>query len=282
MTEGWGAPRRNHDRARHADRGRAESFGEQADRYDRVRPGYPDALFDEVLGPEPAKLSVLDVGCGTGIAARSMAARGAAVLGVEVDARMARLAREHGIAVEVAAFESWDPAGRSFDRVTAAQSWHWIDPVAGPAKAATVLGPSGRLCLFWNVGEQPSELAEALAALYLRLGTGVAAPRVQAGYETPKPGAVSPFGIESEAIMACPLLTGPVVSSFPWRRRYTRDEWLEQVVTHSDHATMPAEQRERLLGEVGRVIDDFGGSFEMSYTTWLLSASCRSSSPSTR
>jgi hypothetical protein len=36
----------------------------------------------------------------------------------------------------VAKFEDWDPAGRTFDSVIAAQAWHWVDPVAGAAKAA--------------------------------------------------------------------------------------------------------------------------------------------------
>jgi hypothetical protein len=35
--------------------------------------------------------------------------------GVEVDERMADVARSYGIAVEVAAFERWDDAGRQFD-----------------------------------------------------------------------------------------------------------------------------------------------------------------------
>ena len=102
-------------------------FDEQAERYDRCRPTYPDALIDELLGPEPAGLDVLDVGCGTGIASRQMAERGAKVLGVELAPRMAEIARSHGIDVELGAFEGWDAAGRTFDRVTSAQAWHWLD-----------------------------------------------------------------------------------------------------------------------------------------------------------
>ncbi len=56
-------------------------FDQQAEAYDRFRPTYPDAVIDELLGPVPAGLEVLDVGCGTGIASRQMAQRGAEVLG---------------------------------------------------------------------------------------------------------------------------------------------------------------------------------------------------------
>jgi 2-polyprenyl-3-methyl-5-hydroxy-6-metoxy-1,4-benzoquinol methylase len=106
-------------------------FDREAERYDRCRPPYPDALIDDLLGPKPEGLDVLDVGCGSGIASRLMAQRGAKVLGVEVAPRMAEIARSHGIDVEVGAFEDWHPAGRTFDRVTSAQAWHWLDmPVA--------------------------------------------------------------------------------------------------------------------------------------------------------
>lgn len=100
----------------HRHREVAESFGSDPERYERARPGYPDAMVNRIvaasLGPD-----VLDVGCGTGIAARQLQAAGCRVLGVDPDARMADLARRHGVDVEVAAFEAWDPAGRDFDAV---------------------------------------------------------------------------------------------------------------------------------------------------------------------
>ncbi|HEY1344491.1 MAG TPA: class I SAM-dependent methyltransferase [Streptosporangiaceae bacterium] len=150
-------------------RDRARLFDGEAERYDRIRPGYPGALIDDVLGPSPHGLSVLDVACGTGIAARQMARRGAHVAGVELNAGMAEIAGRHGIPADVAAFETWDPAGRTFDRVTCAQAWHWLDPEVSAGKAASVLRPGGRLCLFWNVGHYPDDLADALQAAYQRV-----------------------------------------------------------------------------------------------------------------
>ncbi len=101
----------------------AESFGAQAERYDRVRPAYPDDLVARIVAGSPGP-EVLDVGWGTGIAARQFQAAGRTVLGVEPDARMAEFARARGLPVEVATFESWEPAGRVFDAVVAAQAWH--------------------------------------------------------------------------------------------------------------------------------------------------------------
>ena len=148
----------------------AESFGADADRYDRSRPSYPQALVDRIVAASPGR-ELLDVGCGTGIVARQFQAAGCRVLGVDADARMAGLARQRGLDVEVAKFEDWDPAGRAFDAVVCGQAWHWIDPVAGAAKAAQALRPGGLFAVFWNAMEPPPDIAEAFAAVFRRVMT---------------------------------------------------------------------------------------------------------------
>ena len=102
--------------ASHQYRQVAESFGVDPERYDRTRPRYPDALVERIVAASPGP-EFLDVGCGTGIAARQFRAAGGRVLGVEPDGRMADFARRTGIEVETATFEAWDSAGRTFDAV---------------------------------------------------------------------------------------------------------------------------------------------------------------------
>ena len=99
-------------RESHQAREIAESFGADPDRYDRSRPRYPGALIDRIVARIPGP-DVLDVGCGTGIVARQFQAVGCRVLGVDPDARMADLARRHGLEVEVATFETWAGTGRA-------------------------------------------------------------------------------------------------------------------------------------------------------------------------
>src|SRR3954470_13586682 len=120
----------------------AASFGADPDRYERSRPRYPDAMVDAIVTACPGP-DFVDVGIGTGIAARQLQAAGCHVLGVEVDDRMATQARARGLEVEVAKFEQWDPRDRLFDAMVAAMTWHWVDPVAGARKAAEALRPGG-------------------------------------------------------------------------------------------------------------------------------------------
>jgi len=62
------------------------------------------------------------------------------------------------------------------------------------------------------------------------------------------------------------------VDSFAWSKTHETAGWLQLLQTHSDHQTLPAEQRERLLQAVGEAIDSLGGSFELPYEAILVSA----------
>jgi SAM-dependent methyltransferase len=255
-----------------ADRERAKLFGREAERYDRSRPGYPASLIDEVVGSSPTGLSVLDVGCGTGIAARLMAERGVHVLGVELNVEMAEIAERHGISTEVAAFEDWDPAGRTFDRVISAQAWHWLDLPASTEKAASVLRPGGRLCVFWSMGYQPDDLADALLAAYQRV-MPPDGPNLVIGYAANRStDPTADLSVVVDTMRARDDLAEPAAQTFPWRRRYTRVQWLEQLESHSDHAALTPQLRQDLFEEIGSTIDRFGGRFEMTYVATLICA----------
>lgn len=53
--------------------------------------------------------------------------------------------------------------------VVAGQSWHWVDPVAGAAKAAQVLRPGGLLAVFAHVYDPPPFVAEAFATVFRKV-----------------------------------------------------------------------------------------------------------------
>jgi SAM-dependent methyltransferase len=243
----------------------ASAFGEDASRYDRARPSYPAALVEAIVGAAPGR-EIVDVGCGTGIAARQFQAAGCTVLGIEVDARMAAIARHSRIPVEVVAFEEWDPAGRAFDAVVSGQTWHWIDPVAGAAKAAEALRPGGVLALFWNVFALAGDLADAFTAVYRRVLPDLP-------FEPwARPGLDMYRGILDKARAGLAEFDDVEERRFDWERVYTRDEWLDQVPTHGGIDRFPPERVHALLAGLGEAIDAVGGSFGMPYASLLLTA----------
>jgi SAM-dependent methyltransferase len=133
-------------------------FNEVPGLYDRVRPAYPGELFADLVASTgmDRRSPVLEVGCGTGQATRSLAALGCPVTAIEPGAGMAALARQRlaafrNVEVETSAFEEWDDGGRRFDVLVAASSWHWVDPSIGWRRAHDLLHSRGWMALLGNV-----------------------------------------------------------------------------------------------------------------------------------
>ena len=125
-------------------------FDEDAELYDRARPGYPDALFDDLFAMAGigARSRVLEIGCGTGQATVALAERGVVVVAVELGANLARVAARNLAAypdaqVVVSAFEDWPLPEAPFDAVVAFTAFHWVDQAVGIDKVAQALRPGG-------------------------------------------------------------------------------------------------------------------------------------------
>jgi SAM-dependent methyltransferase len=143
------------------ERVQARVFGEVADEYDRIRPGYPAALVDDVvtfarIGVTPA----LEVGAGTGKATLAFAQRGVTLTAVEPDEAMAavlarRVRGRTNVTITVSSFEDYAPT-QPFGLLFSAQAWHWTDPMVRWQRAAAALAPGGALALFWN-NDRPAD-----------------------------------------------------------------------------------------------------------------------------
>ncbi len=250
--------------AAHSHRELAESFGADAESYDRARPRYPWALVDAIVERIPGP-SILDVGIGTGISAEPFRDREFVVLGIEPDPQMAELARAKGFVVEIARFEEWEATGRTFDAIAAGQTWHWVDPTVGAAKAASVLRPGGILALFWNAGRPSAELASEFAAVFKALDTGLPFnPWVTSA-------GADPYGTIIDAAAAGLRTTGVFTElerlSFDWQATATRDAWLEQTSTSGGINRLPKDKLDALLNGMGAAIDAAGGNLTIDYTT---------------
>ena len=253
----------------HLQRRVAEGFGADAGRYDRARPTYPADLVARIVAASPGH-DVVDVGCGTGISSRLFQAAGCRVLGVEPDPRMAEQARQGGTEVEVAKFEDWDPAGRSFDTVIAAQAWHWVDLVAGAAKAAEALRPGGRIAVFWNAFNPPLELREAFGAVYQRAlpDSPLAGFWSRPAVDTYRAGG----GRAADGMRQAGGFGEPEEWLADWARPYTRDEWLDLVPTLGGWGQFPGPAQAEILAGLGASVDAAGGAFTMGYTTLAVTA----------
>jgi SAM-dependent methyltransferase len=248
------------------------TFGEDAERYDRARPGYPEAMVDDLVrlaGLVPGD-RVLEIGCGTGQLTVPLAARGLSVTCVELSGELAAVARRNLEAAQPAipatvveaAFEGWTDPGPPFDLLVAATSFHWVDPAVRVVKSVGLLRPGGSLAV---IGTEhvagPDGLFAVLQDCYVRWDPDVSEPsQLAPPEEMPQ---------RLPELDESPLL-GPVQL-----RRYVRDitysteSYLDLLLTYSGHRALPAHLRDGLLGCIRSLIEARDGRITKTYLTEL-------------
>jgi SAM-dependent methyltransferase len=235
-------------------------FDEVAELYDRVRPEYPDQLFADLVAITgiDATSSVLEVGCGTGKATRSLATVGCQVTAVEPGPAMAAVAHQQladspNVEVEVSSFEDWDDRGRRFDVLVAASAWHWVDPSIGWPRARELLRPGGWMALLGHVvvrrpGEpevygETVELHERFCPGHPAWGHPPLEDEVRAtdqGWgEVTEPG---------------PLFGDTIVRWYPVVQWFDGDGFADLLRTTSIYRGLDGDVRERLLDAIARHI----------------------------
>lgn len=132
-------------------------FSDRVRDYVKYRPSYPQGVINvlnEKCGLDPAT-AVADIGSGTGIFTELLLRSGCRVYGIEPNREMRAAAEEQlsgypsHRSVDGTA-ESTTLPECSVDIVTAAQAFHWFDPVATRAEFRRIAKPGGWIALIWN------------------------------------------------------------------------------------------------------------------------------------
>lgn len=134
-------------------RNSGEIWTGKASSYDRARPAPPPALLDLLtqLIDTPHPALVVDLGSGTGLSTAIWGERAEQVIGIEPNADMrqeaVRKLESHPYAAHIeyregVAHQTGLPDGCA-DIVTAAQSFHWMEPTATLTEITRILRPGG-------------------------------------------------------------------------------------------------------------------------------------------
>ncbi|MET1074239.1 MAG: class I SAM-dependent methyltransferase [Umezawaea sp.] len=241
-------------------------FGEDAELYDRCRPGYPREVVADLASLAGPGARVLEIGSGTGQATLPMTRLGWAVTGVELDANMAAVARRNApeADVVVSAFEDWEPPATPFDLVVAATAFHWVDPEVRVVKAADVLRPGGSLVVisthhvlggteeFFTAAQRCYERFDPATPPDLRLEPSSAIPEDSAEFDDS--GRFGPVSFRRHE----------------WELTYTAAGYLDLLSTYSGHRALPADARDGLFRCIAGLIDDrHGGRITKRFMTQL-------------
>jgi SAM-dependent methyltransferase len=240
------------------------TFNTDADLYDRVRPGYPAELFDQLPTGR-----VLEIGCGTGQATEPLARRGRHIVAIELGEQLADVARRKlsrfpQVEVITADFETWPLPAEPFDLVLAATSFHWIDPDIRVAKAARALRPGGTLATIatHHVAGGTSAFFADVQECYLRFD-----PDTPPGLLL-RPSAEIPM--DRAEIDASPDFGPARFHRYEWELPYSTQAYLDVLTTYSGHIALPPSARDGLLRCIGDLIDTkYGGRIVKRYLTEL-------------
>lgn len=250
------------------------TFDRAALLYDRVRPGYPEELFEDLVSISgiPAGGRVLEVGCGTGQATLPLARRGYRMLCVELGENLAALARDNAaeyprVEVVTGDFEKIPLPQGVFDLLVSATAFHWLDPAVAYPKATQALKPGGAIALFWNEhvhSDASGGFFEAAQRIY-----ACEAPEI---WDESYAGPPLPEDLpdRTEEIEGSGFFGSVVKRSYRWDRAYEAAEYLRVLDTYSGHMSLDPGTRAHLYGSISRLIDEgYGGRIVKGYQTTL-------------
>lgn len=237
---------------------RAHTFGVNPHDYDAVRPGYPEELFRDLLAY--AELDggahVLEIGCGTGQATRSLIDLDVDLTCLEPSESLCELARQNfapygNVRCLNVEFEVFDSPRHVFDLIFAATSFHWIDPDVRMPKCAQLLVPGGTLAVFSNTHPPPYTgfFAEVQELYDQHVPEWASRRKFEASSD------VNLMKEPAESILNDETFREAACQSYDWSIDFTADDYVRLLRTFSDHIRLGEERLAGLAEDIRKLIE---------------------------
>lgn len=247
------------------------TFEEVPELYDRARPVYPAAVFDDLiaLAGIPVGGRLLEIGCGTGKATVPLAERGFEVVCVELGAQLADVARRNlagfpNVKVVNTGFETWEPAEQGFDAVVAFTAFHWVDPEVRYEKSARVLREDGALAIVGTKHVLPKDGDPFWAEVQEDYDA------VKPSDENRPPAPPEEVGDLRAEIESSGHFQAATVRRHLWDVTYRADEYIAVLSTYSANRVLEDGVRRRLFDRIHtRIEASADGSVTKTYLATL-------------
>jgi SAM-dependent methyltransferase len=231
-------------------------FTSRAEDYAAHRPAYGADVIEfvlEGLGPRPR---VADLGAGTGISSRLLAAHGAQVLAVEPNAAMRERAQPMaGVTFVDGTAESTTLLPSSVDAVTAFQAFHWFRVPEAIAEIRRIVRPDGQAALVLNERHESDAFTAAFGDIVRRYALEDTERR------------------RMESMDAFELLPGRL----PERRQFLNSQVLDLAgllgrTRSASYLPREGPQAATLEREVGELFARYatGGHLKLALVTWVV------------
>jgi ubiquinone/menaquinone biosynthesis C-methylase UbiE len=218
-------------------------FGKLAGAYGKYRRDYPEAAYEAIRKYVPNRRArVLDVGCGSGVATVPLAEYYERVVGSDKETEMIETARSSAppnVEYFVASAEELPFPNTSFDLVTVAQAFHWFDQPRALAEMKRILKPNGMICIFRKRMPWGHKLIPDWIFQIIQMHAAL----------PPK------FGLQDDfSFLRRSGFHEVVLEQYPFEERYSVDEYLGFLSTHSTFILIPDDRKESYLAEIREAI----------------------------
>jgi len=235
------------------------TFNTQAERYERMRPGYVPQLYEEIF--RHVRLdetsAAVEVGIGGGQATEPVLKTGCQLTAVEYGDQLAEICRRKFAAYPnfravTCKFEDYPAVEDSCDLVFSASAFHWIPEEIGYPKVYRMLRPGGVFARFANHPFKDKS----------RPGMHEALQEVYAVY---MPGSLVPNEYSEEQAAARARIAEKYgftdISHHLYRRTrdFTAAQYVELLGTYSDHIAIEEKTRGRFFADIEAAINRMGG-----------------------
>lgn len=257
------------------------TFDTVASRYEKIRPGYVDELYQKLFDYKSVDKSsnVVEVGIGGGQATLPILQTGCNFTAVEYGEQFSDLCRKKfkdypNFSVITGKFEAVDFKYRAFDLVFSASAFHWVPEEIGYPKVFSMLKKGGVFARFANhpfrdkgKPELSKEIDEIYAQYYYT-------------YYNKKPEKLKEYTGEQaleRAMIAEKYGFGDIQYELFFRTRtFSAKEYSALLGTYSDHIAIEEATRMEFFSKIEDVIDHHGGEITIYDTIDLqLARKCR-------
>lgn len=235
------------------------TFNTQAEKYEKMRPGYVSELYDDIFKSVhlDKDSNVMEIGIGGGQATLPVLKTGCRVMAVEYGEDLVRICCEKfndypGFSAVVGKFEDSHFEGDSYDLIYSASAFHWVPEEIGYRKVFDLLKRGGVFARFANhpyKDKGREGLHEAIQRIYSVYMPG-----------SPAPSEYTALNASGRADIAKKYgFTDISYKLYHRMRTFTSKKYIELLGTYSDHIAIEEKTRNIFFSEIESAIEGFGG-----------------------
>lgn len=239
------------------------TFNTQAEKYERMRPGYVQELYDAIFNAIriDEKSQVMEIGIGGGQATLPILKTGCQLTAVEYGEELAKVCKDKfkdypEFSTIVGKFEETDLPSNSYDLIFSASAFHWIPEEVGYSKVYDLLKDGGIFARFSNhpyKDKGREEMFQAIQKIY-----AIYMPNISPSNEYSERDA-----LERSAIAKKYGYVDVSYTLYHRTRTFTSTEYIELLGTYSDHIAIEPNRRKQFFSEIEATIDAFGGEITL-------------------